>query len=151
MANLSRRSFIKLSVLTGLAALIPVDVATKLLVDNRDPETKFVQFLLENYDDEVYIYSLIRSYMYASSVDSHVTSVCRQFCVRQPHIVVFLRSRIVIDRTGKFVTSNNSRYNSLKCGQNIDNMSQEEWRNKVDREYNRLATRFSLPLLKSLT
>lgn len=130
---MNRRDFIKFSVLTGIAASLPL----QFLVDNRDDETKFLEYILSKYDDELVVIDMIKNYGYANS-NGMVVGFLKPFCERQPNVIAWLKSRIDI-------RDKNSRWA----------ISRRTYRPDINYDrallYNQLALRFNLKPLEEIT
>jgi len=85
---MNRRSFIKLSMITGIGAMVPVE----FLIDHRDPETKFMQHIMENYS-EVEVIAIIKTYGYTTSGGA-IMSFFKEWAERQPVVVDWLRNML---------------------------------------------------------
>lgn len=128
MSDVSRRSFLKFSAMTGLAAAMPVG----LVFDYQDAETRMVDFIMTHYDDELIVIELIKNYCWSDGGSSFPMKI-RQFGQRQNHLLGWLRSRIVIDRNNR--KSNNERYEKVKADRDfaaeIKIAGLNEWNNVV--------------------
>ena len=132
---MNRRNFIKLSAVTGIGVLLPL----KFLIDNRDNETRFLEYAINNYN-ELQVIALIKEYGYVESKGA-ICSYFKGLVQRQPHIVTWLRERIsitknsdgtkTIDHVGYEAVKNNWK---LSCEYNL-------W---ASIEHDKLATKFGL-------
>jgi len=95
---MNRREFLKFSALTGLAAVIPVDI----VFDLRDDETRFLDALITRESDEFIVARQIKQYLYCKCFDGsypgqkQLIPAMREFIERQPNIMTWLKTRIDI-------------------------------------------------------
>src|ERR1700677_2508775 len=86
--TMQRRDFLKLGVTTGIAALVPIH----FIIDNRDAETKFMEYAVCNYN-EMQVLCLIKEYGWVMS-KGQITKFFAEFSERQPEVVKWLKERI---------------------------------------------------------
>jgi len=133
---MNRRNFLKLSAVTGIAALVPLE----FIIDNRDNETKFLDYIITTYDDEVAVVHLIKKYGWSVS-QGRIIYFFKDFVKRQPHVVAWLKERIhlTIGPNNERFT-NNPRYNLYRS----NGIEIEKWMNWGEKIYPELERKFNL-------
>ncbi len=136
---MNRRDFLKFSALTGLAALIPINI----VIDHRDDETKMIDYILTHIDDELVVLALIKEYGIISA-QGRIVTFFEEFRKRQPKLGDWLRSRIEATKIdGKIVTSH-ERYNHHKSFPS----QYQQWQYEQALLWREIGQKFNLPTRK---
>ena len=138
---MNRRNFLKITAITGIAALVPLE----FIVDNRDNETKFLEYIIIKYDDEIAVLTLLKHYGWVHS-GGNISGFFKGLAERQPNVVSWLRDRIKIKRVNGVRHCSNPRYDKLYKSE----PESEKWREWVRKVYPDLAHRFNLCPKKEL-
>lgn len=116
------------------------------VLNRTDDESKFIQHIVQTYNDEVAIVAILKQLSIASA-PGNVGPWLKDFVKRQPEVIAYMRSRIVFgtDPTTKKWVCNNQRY--IESTRNCKESG--HWHDWAADEYQKLAPIFNLPPPKS--
>ena len=125
---MNRRNFLKITAITSIAALVPLE----FIVDNRDDETRFMEHIVTHYN-ELQVLSLIKTYGWISHQGSLLTFF-QIWVKRQPEVVKWMKEKL-----GKPTPTRDMWYAQRRSGKL--SIEASLW---AEIEYDKLAYKFNL-------